>query len=143
MPVIDDARAYLGRSLEDVLQALGPDAEPVEGDEYGQLERLTLVHDATVFPGVLYLLNGEVELVYLGRNALTGLSPSGLTAQLGDDAIRLRSRAGKTASHWVHAEQGIAYSEQGDTLQFVEVFRPRTQQAYEAEIYREPPAFIR
>lgn len=141
--VVDDARAFLGRTLTDVQRTLGPDAEPIPGDEYGRMEDVTSIRDAAVFPGTLFLLDGEVELVYVDGEALPEVTPADLTAQLGDGAVALRSRAGKRANLWVHAEQGVAFSAQDDTLDFLEVFRPRSQAAYEAEIYREPHAFIR
>ena len=140
--VLDDARAYLGRSLEEVQRALGPHAEPIPGDEYGKLGEVTSIEYEVVFPGTLFLRDDRVELVYLGEDAVAGLSAADLAADLGD-AARLRSRAGKHATLFVHAEQGVAYSAQGDRLDFLEVFQPRTQAAYEAEIYREPHAFIR
>lgn len=142
--VLDDARAYLGRSLDDILQELGPDVDPAEGDDYGQLQDLTSVDGAGVLPGLLFFLDGQVELIYLEGDVLADLSPSDLAAQLGDDPAWLDSRAGKKANLMVYAEQGVAYSEQnGTTLHYVEVFRPRSQEAYEAEIYRQPGPFIR
>lgn len=141
--LIADARAFLGRNLEEVQRALGPDAEPVPGDEYGRMEDVTSIRDLQVFPGTIYLKDDEVELVRVGSRDLASSTRADLDALLGDDAVRLRSRAGKRANLWVHASQGVAYSAQGEELHFLEVFRPRTQQQYEDEIYREPPAFIR
>ncbi|MBS3940884.1 MAG: hypothetical protein KG028_07980 [Actinobacteria bacterium] len=141
--VVADARVYLGRSLDEVLDVLGPDAEPIPGDEYGRLDDVTSIEYTPVYPGTLYLQDGVVDLVYLGRGALADVTRSQITAEVGDDGVRLRSRAGKQANLVVHAEQGVAYSAEGDTLHFLEVFRPRSQAAYEAEIYADPGAFIR
>lgn len=141
--VLADARAYLGRTLEEVQRALGPHAEPIPGDEYGAMGEVTSIEYDVVFPGTLFLRDDTVELIYLGEDAVAGLSRADLAAELGGEAVRLRSRAGKQAGLFVHAEQGVAYSAQGDSLDFVEVFRPRSQSAYETEIYREPHAFIR
>ena len=138
-----DARAFLGRSLEEVQALLGPGAESVHGDEYGPMTDVTSIANPAVFPGTLYLAGGRVELVRLDGGVLEAVSRYELDAQFGGDAVRLRSRAGKLANLCVHAEQGVAYSAQGQSLDFLEVFRPRTQQAYEEEIYREPLAFIR
>jgi hypothetical protein len=44
---------------------------------------------------------------------------------------------------FVYASEGVAFSAAGRSLNFVEVFRPRSQKEYEAEIYREPKPFIR
>ena len=141
--LVSEARAFLGRSLEEVQARLGPGARPVQGDEYGRMADVTSLADPAVFPGTLYVEGGRVELVRLDGRALEKVSRYDLDAQFGDGAVRLRSCAGKLANLWVHAGQGVAYSAQGQSLDFLEVFRPRTQAAYEAEIYREPSPFIR
>lgn len=141
--IIAAARDYLGRSRAEVQALLGAEAEHVAGDEYGRMVGVTSISGSAVFPGTLYLRNDEVELVYVGDAALSDVSRSDLEAQLGGEPVHLRSRAGKQATMGVHAEQGVAYSAQGDALDFLEVFRPRGQEAYEAEIYLEPSAFIR
>lgn len=141
--LVEDARAYLGLTLEEVLGVLGPEARAFPGDEYGAMHDVTSVNAEPTFPGKLYLDDGRVELVRVSRRPLADLSRADLDAQFGADAIRLRSRSGKKANLWVHAEQGVAYSAQGDTLDFLEVFGPRSQAAYEAEIYADPGAFIR
>src|SRR6056297_2647142 len=141
--LIDDAQTYLGHDLDEVQRLLGPRAEAVPGDEYGQLDDVTSIEDPAVFPGTVYLVDGVSELVRIGPDDLTGVTRAELDARFGDGAVRLRSRAGKRANLWVHAQQGVAYSAQDDTLDYLEVFRPRSQQRYEAEFYREPPAFRR
>lgn len=141
--LVDDARAYLGHDLDEVQRLLGPDAEVVPGDEYGQLQDVTSVEDPAVFAGTIYLVDDVAELVRIGPDDLTGVRRSDLDARFGDGAVRLPSRAGKRANLWVHAEQGVAYSAQDDTLDYLEVFRPRSQQRYEAGFYRRPPAFRR
>lgn len=141
--VVDDARALLGRSFEELRSHLGSDIEAVPGDEYARLQDVTSVAGGPGFPGTLYLLDGVVELIYVDGEAMTDLRAGDLAAELGDDGAALRSRAGKQATLWVHAEQGVAFSAQGDDIDFLEVFRPRTQAAYESEIYFDRGAFIR
>ena len=137
------ARALVGRSLEDVRRALGPGESESDGDDYEALEDLTSVQNRGRFPGTVYLRNGEVELVYVGPGALEGVTPADLEEELKGRPARLRSRAGKKASLFVHAGQGIAYSAHGDELHFVEVFKPRSLEEYEAAIYKDPGPFIR
>ncbi|MCA1754521.1 MAG: hypothetical protein LC641_07490, partial [Spirochaeta sp.] len=90
-----------------------------------------------------------VVLVRIGQDALSEYKTEELqrhhdTKTLhGTKTLRLRSPAGKQAHLWVSAEQGIAYSAQNETLHFIEVFRPRTQHEYQAQIYRQPGPFIR
>lgn len=57
--------------------------------------------------------------------------------------MRLRSRAGKTSNQYVYPERGFAYSETGDTLDFVEVFAPMSLDAYRDKIYEDPGAFTK
>lgn len=141
--LLTDARALLGRSLDEVRQVLGADAEAIPGDEYGRLEEVTSIENDEVLPATVYLRDDRVELLYISGDALGDLRPADLAAQVGGEPIALRSRAGKQATLWVHAAEGVAYSEQGGSIDFLEVFLPRSQAAYEAEIYREPAAFIR
>ncbi|MFP4148775.1 MAG: hypothetical protein ACLFUG_04215 [Nitriliruptoraceae bacterium] len=141
--LIARARTFLGRGLEEVQALLGPGAEPIPGDEYGRLTDLTSIEDPTVFPGTLYLADGVVDLVRVGPDDLVSVSRSDLESQLGGDAVGLASRAGKRATLWVHAPEGVAYSEEDGVLHYLEVFRPRPQERYEAELYREPGPFLR
>lgn len=136
---LEEARALLGRSLDDVQRAVGG-AVPVPDDAYGAMEDVISIAGQQ---GLVYLKDGHAELVYLDGDALSDVSPSSLAVEFGDPAVRLRSRAGKRANLWVDAPHGIAYSEQGGALDFVEVFRPRSQAEYETEIYLDPGPFIR
>lgn len=141
--LLSDARSFVGLSLEELRRIIGEGAEAVSGDEYGKMEDLTSIEGQPAFPGTIYLENGTVALVRIGREALREYRTEELQAQHGTNMLRLRSRAGKLANLWVSAEQGIAYSAQGETIHFIEVFRPRTQQEYQAQIYWDPGPFIR
>lgn len=137
------ARELLGLGLEEARAALGADARPVPGDEYGRMEHVTSIEDQRVFPGTVYIKDDTVELVRVSREGLSECTTVDLRDQFGVDAVPLRSRAGKRATMWVHAEEGIAYSAQGSSIDFLEVFRPCTQREYETRIYRKPDRFIR
>ena len=137
------ARAFLGLGLAEVQRVLGDGARPVPGDEYGRMENVTSIENPQVFPGTLYLGNETVELVRVGRAGLAEITEPMLRAHCGPDPVCLRSRAGKTANMWVYAPQGVAYSSQGETVHFLEVFHPCSHGEYEARIYREPPDFVR
>ncbi len=141
--IIDNARSFLGLSLAETQKALGETAQVVRGDEYGQMKDLTSVEAPGVSPGTLYLKDDTVELVRIGPQNLTTVAPETLRAYFDASVVRLASRAGKTASLWVCAERGIAYSSQREAVHFIEVFRPRSQREYEAEIYKKPDHFLR
>jgi hypothetical protein len=75
---------------------------------------------------------------------LTGVRHSALAADLRQrrGPARRRGRSSTTANQYVQAERGVAYSEDGDEVEFVEVFPPRSLEAYLEDIYRDPGEFI-
>ncbi len=141
--LINDARALLGLSLDEVRRVLGTAATIVSGDEYQGMEDVVSVENREVFPGTVYLKEGNVELVYIAFRGLSSFGEADLRTRFGDNPVRLRSRAGKRANLWVFAEQGVACSSRAGELDFLEVFIPCTQREYEERIYRDPGPFIR
>lgn len=120
----------------------------IEGGEtdrrYEGLEGLSQYYNPAVFPGRVYVGSERVEMVYVPSGpALAGVTRGELEECAGTQPTLLRSRAGKEYVHYSHPEQGIAYSSEGDKVRFVEIFRPRSLDAYKAEIYRDPGPFIR
>jgi hypothetical protein len=88
-----------------------------------------------------FFRNGKLELIYISD--ATVLSVSELDAIVGDPAVKgtvLRSRAGKTSNLHVYADRGFAISK-GKKIDFIEIFRPTTQQDYEQTIYVAPGPF--
>jgi hypothetical protein len=139
---LDEARTLLGLTESQVLARLGAGEDDVQRDVgYEGLEGLSVVHRPEAFAGRVYLRDGTPELVYF--SAPEGVTGSGLDAELGGTGAELRSRAGKMFNHHVHAEQGVAYSADGDEVAFVEVFAPRPLADYERDIYRDPGPFVR
>lgn len=141
--LVHDARAFLGLGIDEVKGLLGPAVQPVPGEEYQNLKDLTSLENQNVFPGIIYLKNGAVELIRVGRSELASFDRAALLDEFGDGAFRLRSRAGKRAHLLVFARQGIACSVSGEQLDYLEVFRPCTQQEYRAHIHLDPGPFIR
>ena len=66
-----------------------------------------------------------------------------LAEALGPSDRHLRSRAGKNSRIELHAARGLAYSHDGDHLEFVEVFPPATADWYLAEVYEDPGEFYK
>lgn len=141
--LIESARAFLGLTLKDARNALGKDVQQVAGDQYGRMQDVILLESTKVFPGVLYVEDDEVRLVRVDDHGLQGITRKALCSKMGDDFVRLRSRAGKRAGLLLYASHGIAFSCQGEELDFLEVFGPCTQREYVDRYYRPPPAFIR
>ena len=115
-----------------------------EDVSYEGLENVTELYNPAAFPGRVFVRDGRVQMIYLPRDGgLDDLTPADLESQLDSSYVELRSRAGKRFRHRVHPDLGVAYSASGDAIAFVEIFSPRSIQAYQAEIYREPPPFKR
>jgi hypothetical protein len=140
--LISDARAFPGLTIEEVQAIMGPAAIP-EADDYGKMEDVTSIENLQVFPGTIYLRENKVELVYVGSRGLMDLNRDDLRTLFGDNAVPLRSRAGKRANLWVYAQQGVACASLDGELKYFEVFQPCTQREYEARFYLDPGPFIR
>lgn len=139
-----EARALLGLTQEEARKRLQISDGSRDGVRYEGLEHLTELYNPDVFPARAYIRDGKVALVYAPNGAaLSGLKAATLERELGGKGTRLRSRAGKQFGHFVHADKGVAYSADSEGVRFVEVFEPRSQPEYEADIYREPPKFKR
>jgi hypothetical protein len=141
--LLDGARAFLGLTLEEARNVLGADARSVPGDEYGRLRNVTSLESEDQFPGTLYVEADEVRFVRVGPEGLQGLTGTALCSLIADDPVRLRSRSGKRAQLLVYPGAGIAFSTQGEEIDFLEVFGPCTRREYETRYYEPPAPFIR
>ena len=141
--LLAQARALIGLEKDAARQRLGGGLSEDPDDGYEAMQGVASLENGDVFPGTLYLKDDRVEMVYLGPGGLHGVTAADLESELPGEATLLRSRAGKTANMHVRAEEGVAYSAEGDEVHFVEVFRPRSLQDYESEIYNDPGPFIR
>jgi hypothetical protein len=137
--VLDLDEAGVRRRLD------GPDAEVNTDRRYEGLEHVTHYYNPSVLPAHVYVRNGRVQMVYVPRGsaALQDTTPADIDAQVGGRGQRVRSRAGKSSNQYVRADQGVAYSTDEDEVEFVEIFRPRSLDAYLREIYQDPGEFIK
>lgn len=111
---------------------------------YEKLTDVSRVSNPAVFGAHVFLRGDEVVMIYSSSAAyLAKLSPASIQQELGGSGTRLRSRAGKTSNQHVFPEQGVAYSESDDQLEFIEIFPPMSLDAYRASIYSDPGPFIR
>lgn len=143
MTSLDELGRLPGAPLDVVASATGADThqrESVTG--YQRLADLDVI-DA---PGGerIFLRGDDVVLIYVGEDWLpTGTDHQALVRVAGSDGEELRSRQGKSALMHVVADKGLAWSEDGGEVGFVELFPPTTIDGYRKTIYREPPKFKR
>jgi hypothetical protein len=141
--LLDAWRMVLGLSLEQVQGVFEPD-EVIEDGEYQGLVGVTIVRAGERCPGSLYLADGRVVLMYVGRvERWPQVTPEALFDVLGEPDEQLRSRAGRGHTQYLYGAAGIAFSAADDEVDFVEVFPPVTTADYLAQVYEEPPPFIR
>jgi hypothetical protein len=138
---LDDLLSLAGADLETAAKTTGASLdqrEEVTG--YQGLADLDVIDAA---PGIRIFLRGDdVVLIYVGEAGLpAGVDDAALQAALGSDGENLRSRQGKLAELHVVAARGVAWSEVDGEVGFVEVFPPTTLEAYQRDIYLEPPVF--
>jgi len=140
-----ESKKLLGLSDEALRKALDiANGETRERVGYEGLSGLTQYYNPEKFAGRVYVGDGEVQMIYVPAGAaLEGLTPKELKKKLKGSGKELRSRAGKEYTHYVFADQGVAYSSDGDDIQIIEVFPPRAHKAYLAEIYEDPGPFKR
>ena len=141
--LLDAWRMVLGLSLDQVRGVFEPD-DVIEGGKYQGLTGVTIVHAGDRCPGSLYLADDRVVLMYVGDlDRWPQITPDALFDSLGEPDERLRSRAGRGHSQYLFGAGGVAFSTADDEVDFVEVFAPTTVADYVAQIYAEPPPFIR
>ena len=145
MPNLEEI--YSLRELDVAQAARYLDVEPGDREpygSYGRLEGLDVLKSPEV-PAIRFFLKGDsVELVYIGRAAFPpGLTEGSLRAAFNEPQTEfLRSRQGRMGEMAVMAEAGIAWSSLGEELGWIELFRPRSFEQYQHDIYEPPPMFI-
>lgn len=140
---LDDLLALAGASTDVVLVAIGGDPDSRESvTGYQALKRVDVVVGSD--GARAYLRGQDVALLYVGEESLpSGVDHDALVTAVGTDGSDLRSRQGKSALMHVVPDKGVAWSEDGGQVGFLEIFPPMTLHEYKRTIYRKPPKFIR
>lgn len=112
---------------------------------YERLKNLTSVADKAGEIPTFFFQGKRQVLMYLTAEMLEAreLKPEDFYRKFGKAHFALRSRAGKTHQQIVYPAQGIAFSTDGASLDFLEIFPPTTIAKYKREIYRTVPAFTK
>ncbi|MBL8539410.1 MAG: hypothetical protein JNK68_03465 [Betaproteobacteria bacterium] len=120
------------------------DAHVDRNTSYGRLGPLTELHDAKIHPARFYFDGETPVLIYVDdAAALARCDAAELLERLGKPAAELRSRAGKTFTHYVYPAAGIAFSAHRQEIAYVEVFPPCSLQDYLDRIYVDPGVFTK
>lgn len=126
---------------EAVAAKLAAKPEQIEtGLKYEKLDSLTKIYCPDKYPAHFYFKGDRQVMQYIGdETALRPFHASTLMKRFGEP-IELDSRAGKYP-HYVHPEQGIAYSADGEQIILLEIFPPCSLEDYLANIYEQPAPF--
>ena len=141
---LDELLALRELDRDAIVKRLGASPEQITPDvSYGSLGHVDRLTAPGAHPAHFFFRGDELALVYVPEDALHDLTPDRLRDELGGAGERLRSRFGKDAALYVHADRGVAYTEEGGAVVALEVFEPTTLDRYRDEIWWEPPGFIR
>lgn len=133
-------RAWLTLSEADVLAKL--ELSSAEGGaSYGPTSELSTAHAPAHYPGRFYFQGDKVVLITVMGEAVQGLEPASLARSVMSPRVELGSRAGKRFTHHIVPSAGIAWSDDGEEVAFVELFPPCSGEAYRARWYEEPGTF--
>lgn len=141
-PTFEQARTFLGFDRNALLTSLGGSSANVQPAAYGPSKNLEAVYIPTRSPARYYLQEGKVILAYFSGATVDSTSPAALSITY-PGAIMLASRAGKEFTHHVDAVGGIAWSDDGTDVAFVEVFQPMDIDRWKALFYQDPGVFYK
>jgi hypothetical protein len=113
---------------------------------YGKLAGLIEYHNPAAHPARFFFKgenSGSAVMYISAPEALTGLGTDSLRRELGAPAAMLPSRAGKSYTHAVYPEHGVAFSADNTNVAFIELFPATTLERYQAEIYDRPEPFTK
>jgi hypothetical protein len=142
LPTISDARSHIGTDRGRLLARLSLPDSALQSGDYGPSVGLEVAYAPERSPARFYLQDGEVVLAYLSTPAVDGITPETLAAAH-PAALELPSRAGKAFAHHVDASAGLAWSEDGTEVAFIEVFPPMELSVWKARFYEAPGTFYK
>ena len=137
---VDELLGLRGTSRAD-MESL-PDVTVDPDVSYSRLQHVDRLHAPSLSPAHFYFFGPELKLVYAPAAAVGTASAREWLERVGPGP-QLRSRTGKRAIFEIRPELGLAFAHEDDVVGLAEAFPPTTLEAYETEIYEEPPAFIR
>ncbi|MFT3773293.1 MAG: hypothetical protein QM820_48560 [Minicystis sp.] len=142
---VDRWLSFRDLSQTQIMTRIGADARHVRrGVKYQRLTNLIEVRNEKADPAFFHFRDDKLVLLYVsGKEALGALRAPALYAQLGGRGVELASRSCHSCVLHVYPQKGVAFSSEGDDLNFVEVFPPTTIEAYQAEVYIEPTPWLR
>lgn len=143
MTNLDELLALRGQDLAAVCAATGADSS--SRHSVGSFASLTDLEAIDAANGMtIYVRGDDIVLLYAGENVLpAGLTHEQVAAAVGSEGEDLSSRQGKSALLHVVAAEGVAWSEDGGEVGWVELFPASDFDTYKSTLYRDPGAFVR
>lgn len=143
--MLDDLFRLRDLSEDDLLAELGATAGDVRrSSSYGKLSNVDWLRVPAAHPAHFYLREGSVFLVHVEDSALMSrVKADDLRRRLGGKGPTEQSPACKPCRLEIHAEKGVAFSYNGDDVDFIEIFHPMSHGDYLSSIYEKPGPFKR
>lgn len=112
---------------------------------YEKLKNLTSITDKGGELPTFFFKNRKQVMLYHAAEILRRdrLTPEDFYRKFGGRFVKMPSRAGKTHRQIIYPTKGIAFSTDGETLDFLEIFPPTNLVKYKREIYREVSIFAK
>ncbi len=144
--MIESHLMFRSFAFDDVLARFDfADSEIEKNAQYEKLKNLTAIADKDGEVPTFFFRGKRQVLIYHTAEMLKedDLKPNDFYQKFGKQFVELPSRAGKKHRQIVYPNKGIAFSTDGESLDFLEIFAPTTIAKYKREIYKTVPAFIK
>ncbi len=139
---VDELRPYIALDRSSVLARLSLPASMLEPGAYGPTAGLEVAFAPSRSPARFYLQDGNVVLAYLSEPGVDSVAPAALASAY-PSAVELPSRAGRSFAHHVDAAAGVAWSDDGAEVAFIEVFSPTDLVSWKSRFYEDPGVFYK
>lgn len=141
--ILSRYRSYVDQNLMETKARLSlKDGDIQNGFSYGNLQDLSTIVLSDNLPSTLYFKDGEFVLLYVSGGQTT-YTVASLHKQYPKTEVITPSRAGKRFSHYVVPDKGIAWSDDGEELAFIEIFPSTTIQGWKEKLYKHPGDFYK
>lgn len=131
------------RSLDKatIIKRLEADASQATLVNRGPLHEVLVIKNPAKHPGSFFFRGDELVLITLGATSLEKYSDADVEAVLKGKSEQLPSTYGKASMVYAYPDRGVSFttrSQDGHKIQYIELFPPRTLEAYKQTLYPSP-----